>query len=84
MIKESRIHKATALVCIFIAAAAGAAPDAMAETLSGSPLSLEEIASLQAKEEDSEELENIASGNILTLIGAAVVVYFVWGWLQSK
>ena len=99
MSKKNGLCRITAFGCIFTAAFFGVAPNALAGSVTapeagydissgipnpGSELSGEEMAALSASEAQAEELADVASGSLLALIGAVVVVYFVWRFLERN
>ncbi len=96
MRKKNGLCRVTAFGCIFMAAVLGVAPNVLAGSVTapegeyggilnpGSELSGEEMAALSASEANAEDLAEIASAGALALIGAVVVVYFVWRYLQRN
>ncbi len=81
---KNLFFRPTAAACVFLMLVVIAAPVYTADSCAGEPLSNEELAELAAAEKDDPALETISSGSALALIGAVVVVYFVWEWLRKK
>ncbi len=50
----------------------------------GAVVSEQEIAALSLHEANAAGLEEVASGSALALIGAVVVVYFIWRYLERN
>ncbi len=50
----------------------------------GAVVSEQEMAALSVHEANAAGLEEVASGSALALIGAVVVVYFIWRYLERN
>ncbi len=50
----------------------------------GAAVSEEEMAALSVHEANAAGLDEVASGGVLALIGAVVIVYFIWRYLERN